>query len=45
MSSYVREMETLGRFVAEHPQVVYGGVGAAACVSVCGALIYKLATR
>ncbi|XP_056456317.1 transmembrane protein 201 isoform X2 [Gadus chalcogrammus] len=41
---YPREMETIRRFLDEHPEVLYGGVGAAALVS-GGALIYKVATR
>ena len=43
-SMYPREMETIRRFLDEHPEVLYGGVGAAALVS-GGALIYKVATR
>ncbi|CAL8261609.1 unnamed protein product [Gadus morhua 'NCC'] len=41
---YPREMETIRRFLDEHPEVLYGGVGAAALFS-GGALIYKVATR
>ena len=41
---FPREMETLRRFLAEHPELLYGGVGAAALVS-GGALVYKAATR
>ena len=42
---FPREMEeTLRRFLAEHPELLYGGVGAAALLS-GGALIYKAATR
>ncbi|KAK0150946.1 Transmembrane protein 201 [Merluccius polli] len=38
------EMEAVQQLFSEHPQVLYGGVGATAVVT-GGALIYKLATR
>lgn len=37
-------METFNKFLSEHPELMYGGVGATAFI-VGGALIYKIATR